>query len=86
MAAETKPRPPVAYVEWVDSSRGAGWMSVEHAIQQSLTCWSCGFLIDDGEESVTVATSIVDENDVCADAMTIPRCAIVSMHLLDFER
>jgi hypothetical protein len=88
----TKPRR--VEVEWLDSGRAAGWEDAQ-AVLSSLddsgdggpSCWTCGYLVDEREESVTVAGSYTTDHKTGLhseynSALTIPRVALVDMREL----
>ncbi len=74
---------PLVRITWVDSVAPHGWVALDKATSpHDLTCESVGWLIEDGEDRVTIcahvqataaATPFVD------GVMTIPRRGIVQL-------
>ena len=75
----------IVYVTWIDSSGQEAW---NRALpdEESLTCVSAGFLLEETEVSIVVSASFGcrtkrnDRDDFSADApMRIPKVAILRM-------
>ena len=73
----------IYYVEWLDSKGRGGWCSVESAPCDDLRCKSVGWLVEDTEDSVTIAPSLASTGSVFAP-ITIPRCAITRLREVTF--
>jgi hypothetical protein len=86
MATKSRARPytkhPLIAVQWLDSHYRPGW-TTESAAESAVTCYSVGWLIRDGKESLTLAASITDEScpQRCGE-MTIPRVAVIRIDKL----
>lgn len=77
MADEMKAKQPkLVMIEWIDSASGVGyWKDIEDA-EEALPaeCTTVGFLIDDGPDHKTVASSITGEQ--AGGTLSIPKSAI----------
>lgn len=84
----TKPRR--VEVEWIDSAQKTGWRSADETLDwinlgtEALTCWSVGYLVDEREDSITLAPHYTIDtrtglHDEYGDPMTIPRVAVVEI-------
>lgn len=73
---------PLVRVTWVDSHGPHGWTYLKDAVApHDLTCESVGWLIDDGEDRITIASSVsapAADNPACDGILTIPKCAITA--------
>lgn len=68
-------------VKWVDSHQTSDW---ERNLpeQEPHVCFTAGFLLHDGKHTKTIAGSVTADGVHSTGAMTIPTCAILSMHTL----
>lgn len=76
---------PVVLVEWIDSvTHGDGWKRVEDLDLQPSPCISAGMVIDETEESITVAGTVDlwSGHYATIGAITIPKVAIIKRHEL----
>ena len=73
----------IVQVDWVDSSVLTGWQTREEIenLKDSLI-HSIGFLVSLTKDAVTVSASYSTETHKFADAMTIPRKAILKIQYL----
>ena len=74
-------------VEWVDSARGDGWVTLDHAREDNAhTVRSVGWLIHDTAELICVAPHHSDEttdaDEQVSGHMKIPKRCITKMHAL----
>lgn len=67
----------VSYVEWVDSKFLFGWQDPDDLAGEPTTIRSIGFVIDEDENKVILATSISDATNNVGSPIIIPRCAII---------
>ena len=79
---------PVVLVEWRDSYRASdGWTPRQESIEtgrsmMSDPIFSAGFLVDDTDVGIVVASGFNHHADDVEGAMAIPRSAIVSIKTL----
>ena len=74
-------KPKLVYVQWVDSCCGSGWQTLERIRAACTKCITVGFLVHEDDECISVATTLgyhEGEPNQTADAITIPRVAIVA--------
>ena len=72
-----------AFIEWVDSMHQSDWVKVGD-IKETKPEYSCGILLNDGTDCVTIALSYAQETDEYGHVISIPRVAIKSIAV--FER
>lgn len=76
----------IAEVHWIDSISGTGWTLTEDYERDNVVdCFTIGILIDDGEKSVTLAQNLGFEPEQVCNTMTIPRCAIQSISIREYN-
>jgi hypothetical protein len=70
-------------VEWLDSHYRAGWSNESAASNNSLRCFSVGWLAADGNDAIVLSANVSDEElpQRCGD-ITIPKVSIVKMRVL----
>ena len=69
----------LVYIEWVDSSvkhSGGSWIDVSKAHATDLTCRSVGFIVEEDDDSITIAGHVAFDVDCVSGNMTIPKVAI----------
>lgn len=67
-------------IEWQDSYSMDYWQSKNNAIANSkepMTCRTIGFILDEGDDSVTVCHTVNEEDQVCG-VIQIPKKCIVN--------
>lgn len=76
----------IAEVHWVDSIAGSGWtLTDDYKDDKPLGCFSVGILIDEKENAITIAQNFgIDPDQVC-NTITIPRCAIQSINIREYN-
>lgn len=69
-------RPKLVMIEWIDSASGGGYWEDREDTEATLPveCTTVGFLIDDGPDHKTVASSIT--GDQAGGSLVIPKSAI----------
>lgn len=83
MAARRQPRLDVVHVVWIDSHSRQGWVhDIEFAEFMADDCiiHTVGFLINQNDRWVAVSPTVAD--GTLADAMKIPKVAIIKMRKL----
>lgn len=74
----------IVYVEWVDSVGHEGWRSLEELSDPPpLTCVSCGFLVRETEDVITVAASW-SATGRFDETISIPWCAVTKYEEVSF--
>ena len=72
----------VVKVKWVDSISGSGWESIKSAKEiRPANVVSYGYLLDAGEDHITIAQNYIGDDDqeqVC-NTISIPRCSVKSV-------
>lgn len=66
-------------VEWIDSASNNSWTLFEDVTDEPIVCESCGWLIKETKEYVTLALTIGEEPLQVSNYMTIPKCSIKSI-------
>jgi hypothetical protein len=76
-------------VEWIDSAAHPGWNISTDLLddierEDALKCWSCGYMINEGVDHITLALSYnIDPrtglHGEYGDTITIPRVALVGV-------
>lgn len=74
----------VVWVEWIDSSTTGGWSTKERVLANDLRCWTCGLLVSEDDEAVTVCASY-SAHESYLDAITIPKVAITKIEEIEFS-
>ena len=71
-------------VVWLDSNQMIRWHDPEDVDYGPIKVTSVGWVLREDDESVTLSGSVVFGKDFqAADAMTIPKCCIVSQKTLE---
>lgn len=70
----------VVWIEWIDSHGCSGWLEEKShcAPQEELRCTTCGFVLEERDDAVTVSSSLSVLGHA-NDGITIPRVAIMAM-------
>ena len=61
-------------IEWTDSKEGEGWESLDEIQDKPALCRTCGWVVNESEESVTIAHTI--SKNQCCGRITIPKASI----------
>ena len=73
----------LVYVEWVDSSELYGWTKPANMLDESLMCYSVGWLMEESHDRIVLCSSIslvVDKDDPRGSGtIGIPKVAIKKM-------
>lgn len=74
-------------VDWIDSHLHGGWCNARdlraNAAGNGLRCQSIGYLVEEAEDYILVASSCsIDGDEEYADAIQIPRVAVVGVSYL----
>lgn len=71
-----------AYIEWVDSFHMQGWNDKESikSVQPEI---SCGILVQDEAEFVTIALSFAESSNEYGHIISIPKVAIKSIRVFE---
>ena len=70
-------------IEWVDSTFAHGWMDRETLLAHTQSeCVSCGLLMCDKKDSVTIIQSFSPDKKQVGDGITIPKCCIKRVRTL----
>lgn len=66
------------YVEWVDSCSNTGrvWKSRENTKRDVAKCVTLGFIVEENDRFITIASSTDPDHEDYAGEMTIPKAAI----------
>lgn len=74
----------LAILTWLDSCTNIGWHSISDVSNfRTSEVTSVGWIIREDKHSLTISTSIT-ENGNAADALTIPKAAIVKINKLKY--
>lgn len=76
----------IAEVHWVDSISGTGWTLTEgYNGDKPTDCFSIGILIDENDSAITIAQNYgLDPEQIC-NTMSIPKVAINSMSVSEYN-
>lgn len=66
---------PLVWIDWLDSTGGGGWRSIEGLGRAMLECRSVGFLVHEDDESVTVSASLASLGNA-DEPIRIPKVSI----------
>lgn len=81
-----KERLKIAEVHLVDSLSGTGWTLTEDYKRDAPTdCFSIGILIDETETAITIAQNYGYEPEQICNTITIPKVAIESMNVREYN-
>lgn len=73
----------IILVEWVDAVSVDAWTSIEEAKEhEPVAIVSCGFLLEDKKNSITIALSIDNENECTSQYLAIPKAWLKSVKVL----
>ena len=68
-------------IEWVDSSRGDGWVSVDTVDDEAHTVTSVGWVVKENDAIIVIAPhhspETPDAKEQICGHMKIPKCAVV---------
>ena len=70
-------------VKWVDSARNMDWGLYEDVNEVPIECESVGYLIKEKFDYIVVALSIAYEPLKVCQTMTIPKCSIKEIKILE---
>lgn len=73
----------IVIIEWVDSVRASDWTYVEDVDEKPMDCISVGFLVEETNDSVTIAQNYGIKPEQVCNTMTIPKCSIKSIRKID---
>jgi hypothetical protein len=80
------PKMPLVLVEWLDSNGTHTWESYDTMLAScrsaGLLCQSVGWVLLDAPDRLVLVPNLAETGSV-QDAMTIPRCAVLSTTILD---
>ena len=79
---------PIVYVVWHDASSNDEWEKKTDAIEHTtsiLPIHTVGWLVDDGEDRILVASSHDRTYDNVGGRWMIPRCQIEDMWFIDLK-
>ena len=73
----------IVKVNWLDSNSNGGWHDITSAkhIRPSL-CITIGYVIDEADDYITIASSLAVINDSVSDVMCIPKFAVSSIETI----
>ena len=69
----------IVFIEWVDSVRASDWTYVEDVDEKPMDCISVGFLIEETNDSVTIAQNYGLKPEQVCNLMTIPKRSSVGI-------
>lgn len=72
----------IVYLRWVDSCHHLGWTDLDEIRHDALELETIGWLIHADEKTVTVSSTVGDEQAHCP--LKIPRAAILKMWFVSF--
>lgn len=73
----------IVKIEWVDSRQIHGWVLDEDIDTTACNVKTCGYLVKETSEALTVAVSIGEEPSQANGINVIPKCCIKSCKVLE---
>ena len=75
----------ICLLQWQDAYHSTGEVSREDAVDNHLTLFTCGHLIEQNKEAIKVALDYCPETDDYRELAVIPMKYVVSLITLDID-
>ena len=73
----------IVLVNWLDSNSNSAWHNITEAKHlRPSPCVTIGYVLEDTEEYITIASSFATENDSVSDVICIPKFAVQSIETI----